>query len=384
MNTTTTTTTTTTTSASTFASSRPASKFRSFRWAAAAATLSLGAAAPFASAGPFVLTDKVSVIDKSDAAKIIIALSLRISGPDVITIPANELHFLSEYFSISQPTLLTASFSGAGGVRIFPADTQGISYTNTTAASALSKSIKASSPGSFTLTVTTADGQTASKTAAVVLAPAPTQPTTPAPTTSTTTTTSTLPKATQPTQPTQPAAPVVPASVQPPVVATVPVVTTLQAPAPTVAAPVAPVATPQAGAVSGTGSAGPAVAGGAVANRVPVASPLSVLAGAGASTPLVLQASDPDGSPVSFALAQLPAHGKLTGQAPGLAYTPDSGFVGVDAFTFTASDGKDTSGQATVMVTVTGSSKSGKVAKLVRAKKVRLVCRGKGTRRVCR
>ena len=166
------------------------------------------------------------------------------------------------------------------------------------------------------------------------------------------------------------------------IIAQPPVVATIAAPVVAPVAPVAPVVAP-AVTVAPVTTVAPAVApvGAATANRAPIASPGNVLAGAARTTPFALQAADPEGSPVSFALAQLPAHGKLTGQAPNLAYTPDSGFVGLDAFSFTASDGKDSSPQATVMVTVTGSTKATKTKV---SKKVRLVCRGRGTRRVCR
>src|SRR5205823_8988327 len=47
-----------------------------------------------------------------------------------------------------------------------------------------------------------------------------------------------------------------------------------------------------------------------------------------------------------------PAHGTLTGTAPNLTYTPDPGFLGLDSFTFTTSDGHVASAPATVDVTV--------------------------------
>ena len=102
----------------------------------------------------------------------------------------------------------------------------------------------------------------------------------------------------------------------------------------------------------------------------------------GKASPITLQASDPDGGSLSFSLAQLPAHGKLGGQAPNLTYTPDAGFVGLDAFTFTASDGKDTSAAATATVTVTGSTSKATV-KAAKVAKTRLVCRTRSGKRVC-
>ena len=63
-------------------------------------------------------------------------------------------------------------------------------------------------------------------------------------------------------------------------------------------------------------------------------------------------------------VVQLPSHGKLSGQAPKLSYTPDSGFVGTDALIFAASDGTASSVKATVTITVTGKASS--IAKTVR------------------
>ncbi|HEY0481863.1 MAG TPA: Ig-like domain-containing protein [Kofleriaceae bacterium] len=69
-----------------------------------------------------------------------------------------------------------------------------------------------------------------------------------------------------------------------------------------------------------------------------------------------LAASDVDGDALTFAIATLPAHGTL-GAVIGsrVTYTPAPGFVGSDAFTFTASDGLASSAPATVRVTVVAS-----------------------------
>ena len=44
----------------------------------------------------------------------------------------------------------------------------------------------------------------------------------------------------------------------------------------------------------------------------------------------------------------------LTGVAPDLTYTPNADFFGADSFTFSASDGDLTSGEATIAIDVTG------------------------------
>ncbi|MGD1277662.1 MAG: Ig-like domain-containing protein [Tepidisphaeraceae bacterium] len=64
--------------------------------------------------------------------------------------------------------------------------------------------------------------------------------------------------------------------------------------------------------------------------------------------------SDPNGLSLSAALASGPAHGALTLYADGsLDYTPTSGYVGSDSFTYTATDGQASSSPATVTINVT-------------------------------
>ncbi|MBC7933617.1 MAG: tandem-95 repeat protein [Rubrivivax sp.] len=63
-----------------------------------------------------------------------------------------------------------------------------------------------------------------------------------------------------------------------------------------------------------------------------------------------LQGDDTD--PLTFTVQSGPAHGTLTGSAPNLTYTPAANYDGADSFTFTASDGTNTSNVATVSITV--------------------------------
>ena len=131
------------------------------------------------------------------------------------------------------------------------------------------------------------------------------------------------------------------------------------APAPPAPAPPAPAPAPPAPAPAPappTPAGGVPVVGGG--NRPPVAQSTALIAVAGAVTPLTLQGSDPDGNALTFVVVQFPVHGKLSGQAPNLSYTPDRGFVGTDALIFTASDGTASSAQATVTITVTGKAVS--------------------------
>ncbi len=65
--------------------------------------------------------------------------------------------------------------------------------------------------------------------------------------------------------------------------------------------------------------------------------------------------SDPDGDPLTASLVAGPANGLVGLSADGsFDYVPDIGFVGVDSFTYEASDGTAVSAQATVQIFVAG------------------------------
>ncbi len=67
---------------------------------------------------------------------------------------------------------------------------------------------------------------------------------------------------------------------------------------------------------------------------------------------ITLNASDAENDLLSYEMDTLPNHGKLSGEAPNLNYTPNENFNGEDSFTFQADDGKKKSGLATVKITV--------------------------------
>ena len=69
-------------------------------------------------------------------------------------------------------------------------------------------------------------------------------------------------------------------------------------------------------------------------------------------THIMLTGSDPDGDPLTYSVLRAPTHGKLSGTAPNLIYTPDPNFSWLDSFTFRVSDGKADSVPATVMISV--------------------------------
>jgi 6-phosphogluconolactonase (cycloisomerase 2 family) len=72
---------------------------------------------------------------------------------------------------------------------------------------------------------------------------------------------------------------------------------------------------------------------------------------------VVLACSDPNGDKIALTIGSRPRHGRISGlvKATGsIRYTPAPGYTGADSFTYTASDGLDTSapGVATVIVRV--------------------------------
>ncbi len=66
----------------------------------------------------------------------------------------------------------------------------------------------------------------------------------------------------------------------------------------------------------------------------------------------VLTGFDPDGDPLSYAIASSPSNGTLTGTPSTLAYTPALDYTGTDSFTFTVSDGSQVSAAATFTIVV--------------------------------
>ncbi|TVQ96370.1 MAG: tandem-95 repeat protein [Deltaproteobacteria bacterium] len=89
-------------------------------------------------------------------------------------------------------------------------------------------------------------------------------------------------------------------------------------------------------------------------NRPPVASAVSDTVPQGSSTLIALDATDPDGDPLSFAIADPPAIGSasIVGAFTRLDLTGDPDFHGEVTFTYTASDGQATSAPAEVRVNV--------------------------------
>jgi len=85
-------------------------------------------------------------------------------------------------------------------------------------------------------------------------------------------------------------------------------------------------------------------------NRPPVAVSQSVTVEQDSSVAITLQASDPDGNPLSYSYRQ-PSHGAVTGVAPNVTYQSAAQYYGPDSFTFTVDDGRCASASASVSIT---------------------------------
>ncbi|HEX2904661.1 MAG TPA: Ig-like domain-containing protein [Jatrophihabitans sp.] len=89
------------------------------------------------------------------------------------------------------------------------------------------------------------------------------------------------------------------------------------------------------------------------ANHAPVANNATVSTPQDTPVGVTLTATDADSNPLTYSVVTGPAHGTLSGTAPSLTYTPNSGYTGPDSFTFKANDGTADSNVATVSITVT-------------------------------
>jgi hypothetical protein len=88
-------------------------------------------------------------------------------------------------------------------------------------------------------------------------------------------------------------------------------------------------------------------------NDRPVAMSQSVTTAEDMPKPITLVATDEDGTPLTYTVVTAPARGTISGTLPNITYTPALNYSGADSFTFTASDGQETSAPATVSITIT-------------------------------
>jgi hypothetical protein len=96
-------------------------------------------------------------------------------------------------------------------------------------------------------------------------------------------------------------------------------------------------------------------------NQHPVAQDdeATVALGGIADIPVLVNDSDKDTEDkLALETVSKPEHGEATIRSRIIRYTPEQGFVGTDCFTYTITDGKDSSKPATVTVTVQADPKS--------------------------
>ena len=93
-------------------------------------------------------------------------------------------------------------------------------------------------------------------------------------------------------------------------------------------------------------------------NALPVASPQIGVTSPNTAKTITLSGSSCRSDKLTYKVAVKPVHGTLTGTAPNLTYTPEKGFLGMDRFTFTATDSLTDSPPAAVNLLV-GSAGTG-------------------------
>jgi hypothetical protein len=94
-------------------------------------------------------------------------------------------------------------------------------------------------------------------------------------------------------------------------------------------------------------------------NDAPVAVAQSVSTSMNTAKAITLSGSDPEGSNLTYAVATQPAYGTLSGTGATRTYTPNTGYLGADSFTFRVNDGALDSAPATVSILVGGISATG-------------------------
>lgn len=105
-------------------------------------------------------------------------------------------------------------------------------------------------------------------------------------------------------------------------------------------------------AYNGTGYSGGERITLVVGNRAPTCQPANVTVPHGGSRTFALRCADPDGDPLSYSIRTHPRHG-VVGNFYGIAtYRPNPDYSGPDSFTFSASDGHQSSSPATATLAV--------------------------------
>lgn len=87
-------------------------------------------------------------------------------------------------------------------------------------------------------------------------------------------------------------------------------------------------------------------------NTPPLATSQTVQVGKNTARVIRLAAADSDNDVLTYRLRSQPQHGVVNDQLPDITYTPQSGYSGIDGFTFTVNDGQVESNLASVQITV--------------------------------
>lgn len=95
---------------------------------------------------------------------------------------------------------------------------------------------------------------------------------------------------------------------------------------------------------------------GAYSDGRPLANSQTLSTDTGSSLSLILSGSDASANGLTYRVVSNPAHGSLTGTAPDLVYTPDSGYTGRDSFTFVSNNGNLDSVTANISINITATS----------------------------
>lgn len=90
----------------------------------------------------------------------------------------------------------------------------------------------------------------------------------------------------------------------------------------------------------------------ASSNQMPIADDLTATTNEDTPVTIMLTGSDADGNSLTFTVVDGPANGSLSGTAPNLTYTPNSGYSGTDSFSFKANDGQVDSMLGTATITI--------------------------------
>jgi len=87
-------------------------------------------------------------------------------------------------------------------------------------------------------------------------------------------------------------------------------------------------------------------------NTAPTVESIAVSTDVDTPVSIVLMASDTDGDALAFAIERPPTKGTLSGDGANLIYTPNNGAVGADQFLYSAFDGRESSGAASVDIQI--------------------------------